>query len=62
MKNETGLKSKYPPSKPCSCDICKAYCQRPGWWTVEEPDKAMAAGYAKQMMLEMSPERDFGVP
>ena len=61
MKSETDLKRKYPPSKPCSCDICKAYCQRPGWWTVEEAEKAIEAGQARRMMLEMSPEGDFGV-
>lgn len=52
---------KYPPSEPCSCDICKAYCRRPGWWTVEEAMKAMEAGYGRRMMLEISPELTFGV-
>jgi hypothetical protein len=55
------LARKYPPSKPCSCDICLSYCQRPGWWTVEEAARAVEAGYAGRMMLEMSPEYTFGV-
>lgn len=55
------LKEKYSPSKPCSCDICKAYCIRPGWWTVEEATKAIEAGYGARMMLELSPELSFGV-
>jgi len=55
------LLDKYPPSEPCSCDICLAYCQRPGWWTVDEATKAIRFGYANRMMLEISPERTFGV-
>ena len=55
------LLKKYPPSEPCSCDICTGYCRRPGWWTVEEAGRAIREGYACRMMLELSPERDFGV-
>ncbi len=55
------LKEKYPPSEPCSCDICTAFCIRPGWWTVEEASAAIAAGYSSRMMLEISPELTFGV-
>lgn len=55
------LKKKYEPSEPCSCDICKAYCLRPGWWTVEEAARAVEGGLGPRMMLELSPERDFGV-
>lgn len=55
------LKEKYPPSEPCSCEICRGYCRRPGWWTIEEAEKALQAGIAKRMMLEISPEHDFGV-
>ncbi len=55
------LKEKYPPSAPCSCDICRAYCRRPGWWTVEEAERAFNDGLAGRMMLEISPERTFGV-
>lgn len=58
---QISLVEKYPPSKPCSCDICLSYCQRPGWWTVAEAAKAIDAGYANRMMLEMSPELTFGV-
>lgn len=56
-----GLKEKYPPSEPCSCAICLAYCSRPGWWTVSEVSRAMKCGYEKRMMLEVSPEQTFGV-
>jgi hypothetical protein len=38
-----------------------SYCQRPGWWTVEEAARAVEAGYADRMMLEISPELTFGV-
>jgi hypothetical protein len=55
------LKEKYPPSNPCSCDICLGYCRRPGWWTVEEAIKAISIGYANRMMLEIAPELSFGV-
>lgn len=55
------LKVKYQPSEPCSCDICRNYCIRPGWWTVEEAENAIEWGLAKRMMLEISPERNFGV-
>ncbi|NVO18533.1 MAG: hypothetical protein HXX13_02470 [Bacteroidetes bacterium] len=55
------LLKKYPPSEPCSCEICQGYCQRPGWWTVEEASKAILAGYANHMMLEMAPEGNFAV-
>jgi hypothetical protein len=60
-KRHKSLAEKYPPSKPCSCDICLSYCKRPGWWTVEEAARAIEAGYAIRMMLEMAPERSFGV-
>jgi hypothetical protein len=55
------LKEKYPPSEPCSCQTCRDYCLRPGWWTVSEAEKAIKAGFAGRMMLEISPERQFGV-
>ena len=60
-KRHTSLVEKYPPSKPCSCDICLGYCKRPGWWTVEEAARVFEYGYANRMMLEMAPERSFGV-
>lgn len=55
------LAEKYPPSPPCTCDICRAYCARPGWWTVEEAARAIDAGYGRRMMLEMAPDFSFGV-
>jgi len=55
------LQKKYPPSDPCSCDVCKSYCKRPGWWTVKEAENAIREGMASRMMLEISPEKDFGV-
>ena len=61
MTRKKSLAEKYPPSEPCSCSICVSYCRRPGWWTVEEAARAIDAGYADRMMLEMSPDRSFGV-
>lgn len=61
VKRALSLYEKYPPSPPCSCDICKSYCKRPGWWTVEEAARAIDAGYAGRVMLEMAPELTFGV-
>lgn len=61
VKRALSLYEKYPPSAPCSCDICKSYCRRPGWWTVDEAARAMEAGYAGRMMLEMDPLLTFGV-
>jgi hypothetical protein len=61
MKRKQTLIEKYPPSEPCSCSICLSYCQRPGWWTVDEAAAAIEAGLANRMMLEMSPDRSFGV-
>lgn len=60
-KKHRPLKERYPPSEPCSCEICKSYCIRPGWWTVEEAAQAIKAGYGPRMMLEISPEMTFGV-
>ena len=55
------LKILYPPSEPCSCEVCRNYCSRPGWWTVEQAKAAVNSGYSNRMMIEVSPERDFGV-
>lgn len=60
-KRHIPLKEKYPPSEPCQCDICREYCARPGWWTVEEASEALKAGYGDRMMLEVSPDMTFGV-
>ncbi len=61
MSRKKSLQEKYPPSEPCTCEICSSYCRRPGWWTVEEAAAAMQAGYGPRMMLEMAPDRSFGV-
>jgi len=55
------LKEKYPPSASCSCEICRSYCLRPGWWTVEEASHAIDSGFSDRMMLEMAPDFSFGV-
>ncbi|HPT32977.1 MAG TPA: hypothetical protein PLW67_14100 [Prolixibacteraceae bacterium] len=55
------LKDKYLPSEPCSCEVCRSYCRRPGWWTVEEAEKVIETSFAGRMMLEISPEHNFGV-
>jgi hypothetical protein len=60
-KGKVSLIEKYPSSDPCGCDICKAYCKRPGWWTVCEASKAIESGYGRRMMLEFSPDFSFGV-
>ena len=60
-KRERALALKYPPSEPCACETCRRYCLRPGWWTVEEAATAIRAGYGSRMMLEVAPERSFGV-
>lgn len=61
MQQRKTLFQKYPPSAPCSCKVCLAYCMRPGWWTVSQAGKAMEAGLAKRMMLELSPDKSYGV-
>ena len=61
MKRNKILAEKCPPSEPCSCEICLSYCSRPGWWTVEEAALAIDSGYEGRIMLEMSPDRAFGV-
>jgi len=61
MKPKYNMQEKYPPSKPCSCPICRGYCIRPGWWTVDEASQAILDGYAGRMMLEVAPELSFGV-
>jgi hypothetical protein len=61
MKHKRSLAEKYPPSEPCGCKICLSYCKRLGWWAVAEAARAIDAGYGNRMMLEMSPDRSFGV-
>jgi hypothetical protein len=55
------LNKLFPPSEPCSFKKCLGYCSRPGWWSVEEANRAIELGYADRMMLEVSPEKTFGV-
>lgn len=55
------LDQRYPPSNPCSCHICRGFCVRPGWWTVEEASRVLDTAWAYRMMLEISPERDMGI-
>jgi hypothetical protein len=61
MRRKKELRDKYPDSQPCGCEICVGYCKRPGWWTLEEAAAAVEAGFGPRMMLEMSPDRSFGV-
>jgi hypothetical protein len=60
-RQKKALSEEYPPSEPCSCEICLGYCARPGWWTVKEATRALEAGYGNRMMLEIAPELTFGV-
>jgi hypothetical protein len=60
-KHQNNPVRQYRPSPACSCDICKGFCRRPGWWTVDEAEKAFIAGFGGRMMLEVSPELSFGV-
>ena len=55
------LEQKYPASEPCTCPACVGFCARPGWWTLREAERALDAGMAGRMMLEMAPELSFGV-
>jgi hypothetical protein len=55
------LAELFPPSEPCACDLCRAFCARPGWWSVAEAGAAVRAGLAGRMMLEMAPGAAFGV-
>ncbi|HET6846017.1 MAG TPA: hypothetical protein VFH29_04240 [Anaerolineales bacterium] len=61
MGRKKSLIDKYPQSPSCACDVCVSYCQRPGWWTVDEASAALEAGYGTRMMLEMAPMNAFGV-
>jgi hypothetical protein len=55
------LAERFPPSAPCACEICVGYCARPGWWTVAEAASAIQGGLAARMMLELAPDRSYGV-
>ncbi len=43
---ESDLHEKFPPSEPCTCEVCTSYCKRPGWWTVKEARMALESGLA----------------
>ena len=60
-ENKKTLVEKYPPSEPCTCDVCVGYCARPGWWTVVQAARALDADLGDRMMLEIAPELTFGV-
>lgn len=55
------LQAQFPPSESCTCEICRYYCHRPGWWTVKQAQTALLRGWGPRMMLEVSPEKDIGV-
>lgn len=55
------LHEMFPASPSCNCEICRGYCQRPGWWMVSEATLAIRKGLSYRMMLEISPEVTFGV-
>ena len=61
MNNIRTLSNRYPPSPPCSCRECHAFCIRPGLWTVAEAAHAISVGYGGRMMLEIAPDFSFGV-
>jgi hypothetical protein len=60
-QKKINLNEMFPPSQPCGCDICLKYCQRPGWWSVDEARQAIENGYGPRMMLEIAPEGAWGV-
>jgi len=61
MSLEYRLEDRFTPSPDCSCEICRSFCYRPGWWTVEQASEAMLAGYSNKMMIEISPDFKFAV-
>ncbi|MEL7603194.1 MAG: hypothetical protein AAGU77_08555 [Bacillota bacterium] len=61
MAHPRPIEARFPPSEPCSCAVCTAYCLRPGWWTVRQAQAAFDAELGGRMMLETSPEHRFGV-
>lgn len=60
-KHKKTLAEKFSPSEPCACAVCLSFCSRPGWWSVTEAVAAIESGFANRMMLEMSPQRTYGV-
>lgn len=60
-RKRASLALRFPPSDPCSCETCRSYCERPGWWTVEEAARALEAGLGPRMTLEWYPGHGVGV-
>ena len=55
------LLERFPPSEPCTCETCLAFCVCLGWWAVDEALQALDGGLCGRMMLEVAPDRTFGV-
>ena len=55
------LHERFPPSEPCTCDVCTYFCHRPGWPLVEEARLAIELGFGSSLMLELSGDGSFGV-
>jgi len=55
------LIKRYPASTNCTCNMCKSFCIRSGWWSVQQARIAIRNGYAHRMMMEISPEFTFAV-
>lgn len=60
-RKKLNLPVRFPPSESCTCETCRSYCKRPGWWSVMQAKEALKRGFGSRMMLELSPERDMGV-
>ena len=61
MAHKIKLAELFTPSPACTCQVCKGYCQRPGWWTVDQVSSAINEGLAGRMMLEVAPDFSFAV-
>lgn len=63
LKHAKSLAKKYPPSEPCTCEMCLHYCNhRPGWWTVKEAAHALDVGCSPHMMPQISSANGMLVP
>lgn len=40
------------PESECSCDSCKAMCERPCWPSPEDAERLIDAGYGDKLMLD----------
>lgn len=61
MISGSAIEQQFPPSPSCSCEICKSYCIRPGWWSLNQAKSVIKNGYSGRMMLEISPGFRFAV-